>query len=138
MINPETVSEAVIEYLEQEGVGTFGTDIFLNQVPSSLETPASLYWVLTSGGETISKNRTGEKIKQYFTSIYYRSKKEKDVERKLFELANKLDCAHCVDLTGFEVLEIKVSQYPAEQDLDSEERRIGFLQANIKIYKKEC
>lgn len=135
-MNVETISEAFVEYLENEGVGTFGQNIFISQVPDSA--PDQTFWTVTSGGTPIAKMRTGEQMKQYFILLYYRSPSAKDVERTLFRLEEKLNCASCVELTGFEVYDIECSQFPVDNDIDDESRKVGFLQANIKIYKKEC
>lgn len=132
----KTISEAFVSYLQSKGVGTFGTDLFLNQVPNSLVTQDRVYWVITSGGSPVQVLRTGEKVKQYFLSVYYRSRSGKDLDRKLFSLEELLNSTECVQLTGFEVLSIQAEQFPSDSDLDDEERRVGFLQANIKIYKK--
>jgi hypothetical protein len=131
----KTVSEAFIEFLQNKGIATFGTDLFLNQVPSSLATQDSLYWIITSGGGPIQTLRTGEKVKQYYISVYYRSRSNKDVEHKLFELEELLNCTECVQLTGFDVIYISAEQFPSDTDLDDEERRVGFLQATIRVYK---
>lgn len=131
----DTVSEAFIEYLQNEGVATFNTDLFIGRVPSNA--PDTAYWVITSGGSPIQKLRTGEKVKQYFISVYYRSRSGRDIEKNLFSLEEKLNSPDCVNLTGFEVIEVECQQFPTDTDIDNEERRIGFLQANIKIYKKE-
>lgn len=132
-----TVSESFIAWLETTSLdATFGTNLYLGQVPD--DAPDTCFWVITSGGNPISKNRTGEKVKQYFISVYYRSTSTKAVERKLFELEELLNCANCVELENFETLEIEASQFPTDTDFDNEERRVGFVQANIKIYKKEC
>lgn len=133
MNNPETVSESFIKWLEDENIGTFGTDIYLSQVP--LDAPNTCYWVLTNGGSPISKNRTGEKIKQYFVSVYYRSTKSKDVERNLFTLEGLINAPGCLQLEGFEVIEIESSQFPSDTDIDNEQLRVGLLQATIQIYK---
>lgn len=132
----DTVSESFIQYLEGQGIATFGTDLYLGQVPD--DAADTCYWVITSGGTPIQKLRSGEKVKQYFISIYYRSTKTKDVEKKLFELEELLNCTNCVELEGFEVLEVEANQFPTDVDFDNEERRVGFIQANIKTYKKEC
>jgi hypothetical protein len=136
MNNPETVSEAFIKFLEDQAIATFGTNLFLSQVP--LTAPDTCYWVLTNGGAIIQRLSTGEKVKQYFVSVYHRSPKAKNLERDLFSLEELLNCVNCVQLEGFEVLEIEATQFPSDDDLDNEDRRVGLLQANIKIYKKEC
>ena len=135
-MNVDTISEAFCEFLENEGIATRNVDLYLNQVPEDAND--AIYWVTSSGGNPIMKLRTGEKVKQYFVDIYYRSTSGKDVEKKLFALEELLNCTACVDLTGFEVIEIEAQTFSQDSDMDNEERRIGFLQANIKIYKKEC
>ena len=133
MIDPVTVSESFIAWLEGQGIGTFGEDIFLNQVPQ--DAPDDCWRVITSGGAPVLKLKSGESVKQYFVSIYYRALLGKNAERKLFELEEKLNCANCVVLTGFDILEIEATQYPSDVDLENEERRVGFLQATVRLYK---
>jgi len=135
MINPETVSESFVAWLETQNIGVFNTDLYLNQVPD--EAPDRCFWVLTSGGAPLQKNRTGEKIQQYFCSVYFRSNKGKEVEKELFKLEQLLNQSGCLQLDGFETIEVEANQYPSDTDFDSEDRRVGMLQANIKIYKKE-
>lgn len=134
MNNPETISESFIHWLESQGVATFNSDLYLSQVPDSA--PDECYWVITSGGAPIQKLRTGEKVKQYFISLYYRSTKAEDVEKNMFKLEELLNQKGCLQLNGFETIEVEANQFPSDSDLDNEERRIGMLQANIKIYKK--
>lgn len=132
----ETVSEAYIKFLEEKGIGTFGETIYLSQVPDiALD---DVYWAISSGGSPVLKLKSGEVVKQYFISTYYRSTSAKNVERNLFKLEEILNCADCVQLEGFEVYETEAQQFSSDADIDNEERRVGFLQANIKIYKKEC
>lgn len=131
----DTVSEAFIEYLETNSIATFGTDLYLGQVPD--DAPDNCWWILTSGGSPIQTLRSGEKVKQYFISVYHRSTQTKDVEKKLFALEELLNTPNCLELTGFEVIEVEATQFPSDVDLDNEERRVGFLQANIKTYKRE-
>lgn len=135
MNNPETVTEAFIQWLEQEDIGTFGTDIYSPQIPE--DAPDAAYWLQTAGGGVVLTLATGEKVKQYFVTINYRSRKGKEVERKLFDLENLINKPQCLKLTGFEVYEVSATQFPVDNDLDDEDRRIGFVQANIQIYKKD-
>lgn len=136
MIDPETVSESFIKWLEDEGIGTFDVDLYLGQL--SQKAPDTCYWVITSGGNVVQKLDTGEKVKQYFVLVNYRSIQGKLVEKNLFKLEELLNCAECIDLDGYEVVEVEATQFPSDSDLDDARRRVGLLQANIKIYKKEC
>ena len=129
----ETVSESFIAFLENEGIGTFNTNLFLNQVPD--DAPDNCWYIITAGGSPIQKLATGEKVKQYVISVYCRSTTGINVERDLFDLEETLNCANCIILEGFEIIEIEATQFPSDEDLDNEERRIGFLQVNVRLYK---
>lgn len=132
----ETVSEAFAQLLQTKGIATFGQDLFIAQVPDSA--PDKTYWLVTSGGSPLERLATGEQVKQYFISVYYRSTKAADVEKNLFRLEELLNCLRCVELQNFELHDITASAFPSDEDLDGENRRVGMLQTQIKIYKKEC
>ena len=133
-----TVAQSFIKWLEEQGVATFGQDLYLRRVPDSKSTPDAIYWIIPSGGFRIGKNRTGEVIKQYSFIINYRSVSARDVEEKLFALEELLNCTNCVTLEGFDVIEIEVDAYPSDGDIDEEDRETGLLQVNIKTYKQRC
>jgi hypothetical protein len=135
MIDVETVSEAFIKWLEDNAIGEFNTDLYLNE--ASDDAPDICYWVLTNGGTPIQKLVTGEQVKQYFVLVNRRHIKGKELERDMFKLENLLNTPNCLTLEGFEVQEVEANQFPSDADFDREDRRVGLLQANIKIYKKE-
>ena len=136
--NPQTITESFINWLESEGVATFGQDLYLRRVPDSQKTPSSLYWIIPSGGFPLGRNKTGEMIKQYTFVINYRSTKAEDVEHKLYELEELLNCQSCIALEGYQVLEVEVSVFPDDGDVDDEDREVRLLQVNIKTYKQRC
>lgn len=133
-----TITQSFVDFLENQGVAIFGQDLFVRRVPNSKSTPDALYWIIPAGGFPIARMRTGEMIKRYSFNIFYRSTKAQDVEEKLFALEELLNCQRCVELEGFEVLEIEVSQLPSDNDQDGEDRETGLIQVNINTYKKEC
>lgn len=133
-----TVAQSFIQWLENKGVATFGQDLYLRRAPDSKETPEAIYWIIPNGGFPIGRNKTGEMIKQYSFTINYRSVKAKDVEEKLFELEELLNCQSCVVLEGYEVLEVEVDVFSSDGDIDDEDRETGLLQVNIKTYKQRC
>lgn len=133
-----TISRAFINWLEDNGVATFGQDLYLRRVPDSKKTQSSIYWVIPAGGFPLGKNKTGEMIKQYTFIINYRSTSANEVDEKIFELEELLNCQNCLQLDGFEVLEVEVSSFPDDSDSDPEDRETSFLQANIKTYKQRC
>ena len=139
MTNPETLSEAFIKFLEEKDIATFGQDLFLNEVPSSNDTQTeSVYWILTSGGNPISKLRTGELVRMHAITINFRAIKNEDVEKKRHRLAELLQQPDCIQLDGFETIDVSVSQFPAQEDLDIENRKRGMLRLTIQTYKRSA
>lgn len=138
MTDPETLSEAFVKFLEENDIATFGQDLFMNKVPSSKKTLKSVYWILTSGGNPIGKSVTGETKQLFAITINYRDRKSRDVERKLFQLSEFLQTPGCVQLDGFETIDISVAQFPAQDDQDAEGRSMGILRVNIQIYKRSA
>lgn len=138
MIAPETISEAFVKFLEENDIATFGQDLYINEVPSSNNAQDSVYWILTSGGNPISKLRTGELVRMFAITINYRAISGKEVERKLFELSEFLQEPGCFQLDGFETIDISVAQYPAQDDLDLEDRKRGLLRVTIQTYKRSA
>lgn len=130
-----TISRAFVKFLEDKGCGIFGQNIFLYRVPNSLKTQTELYWVIPSGGMKISTNKTGEAIKAYNFLIYFRSNEAKTVDETLSALEEMLNCSSCVKLDGFELVSINATQFPADQDLDSENRMVGMIQVQLSVYK---
>lgn len=129
-----TIAESFVNMLEENGFGKFGQDIFLYRVPNSLKTQTELFYIIPSGGSTAVKLVTGETEKIYQFAIYYRSQSARQVDATLGKLEEFLNCAHCVQLSGFQIMDISVTQYPTDQDLDTENRQIGLLQVQIKVY----
>lgn len=130
-----TVSQSFVKLLENSGYGKFGQDIFLYRVPNSLKTQTELFYIIPTGGNSVDKLATGESIRLYQFAIYYRSQSAQQVDETLSNLEEFLSCAKCVQLEGFQLMSIDVSQYPTNQDLDVENRAIGLLQVHVTAYK---
>lgn len=130
-----TVAQAFVEFLEDKGYGTFGQNIYLYRVPNSKKTETELLWLIPSGGAPISRNRTGELIKAYQILVYFRSNSARKVDEVLNHLEEMLNCTSCVNLKGFELVNIQATQMPVDQDLDSENRMVGFIQVQLQVYK---
>ena len=134
MIDSETVGEAFIAYLESLQAGTFGTDLFLGEVP--LNAPDDAMFVITSGGAPEVTTPGGGMIKLYNFDINYRSTSGKKLERTLFALEEIMNCTACVNLEGFETIGISATQFASDEDIDDERRRIGILAVTIRLYKR--
>lgn len=134
MIDTQTVGEAFIQYLQDNGYGIAGTNLYLGELP--IEAPDVSYLVVVSGGNPELVTADGGMLKIYTFNVYYRSLAGKDIERQLFSLEEKLNCSTCVNLNGFETIYSRATQFAQDIDLENENRRIGLLQAQIRLYKE--
>lgn len=116
---------------------TLGQTLFIGEAPSSDKVADSIWWVVDNGGGVLNKNATGEARKNYQISIFYRNRNYKAVKDALFTLEESLNCDGCTQLSGYDTIDIEAITFPIDNDLDSEDRKIGLLQANITTYK-EC
>lgn len=130
-----TLSQSFVKLLEEKGYGTFGQNIYLFRVPNSMKTETEILWLIPTGGTPISRNKTGEMVKSYQILIYYRSNSARKVDEVMNDLEQMLNCASCVNLEGFELVDIRVTQLPIDQDLDSENRMVGSISVQLQVYK---
>ena len=134
MIDTYTVGEAFVKYLESLGIATFGENLFMGELP--LEAPDNSWLVVVSGGNPDLVTADGSMIKLYTFNIYHRSLAGKEIERELFSLEEKLNCATCINLEGFEIIYSRATNFAQDIDLENENRRIGLLQAQIRLFKQ--
>lgn len=130
-----TLSQSFVKFLEDKGYGVFGQNIYLYRVPNSKKTETEILWLIPTGGNPSSVNKTGELIKAYQILIYFRSNSARKVDEVLNDLEQTLNCAHCVDLEGFELVGIRATQLPVDQDLDTENRMVGIINCQLEVYK---
>lgn len=130
-----TLTESFARFIENQGYGTLGQNIYLFRVPNSKKTETELLWLIPSGGTPVSRNKTGEIIKSYQVLIYFRSNSAKKVDVVLNDLEETLNCSQCVNLEGFELVDLRASQLPIDQDLDSENRMVGSINCQLQVYK---
>lgn len=119
-------------YLQVQGYGTLGTSLFIGVVPQ--DAPDACFWVLSSGGSNQSRNNTGERVKNYTISLFYRSMDSEDVYNKLQSLEELINGKQCITLTSYDTIQAQAIVYPTDQDIDSEERTIGLIQVLLTIY----
>lgn len=134
MMDIHTVGEAFIKFLEDLSIGTFGTDLYLGEIPQ--KAPDDCWLLLVSGGQPDTVTLDGGMIKIYTFNIYRRSLAGKKIERDLFSLEEKLNCSQCVNLQGFETIYSRAIQFTQDIDLDNANRRIGLLQAQVRLFKQ--
>ena len=131
------IAKAFADHLVSIGVATLGQNLFIGEAPSSKQSPDSIFWIISSGGSKILQLETGENMKMYQIALYYRSRNYGDVYDTLFDLENTLNCSHCMQLGNFDTIDIGASVLSVDNDIDTEDRKVGVLQVEIKIYK-EC
>lgn len=131
MMTPQTVSEAFIKWMEDNGYGTFGTDIFLNQIPEKAVDNA--FWVVTAGGSVTRSMVTTESIQQFSTQVFYRNAAGVEVEHKIFALNQQINNTAGLTLDSFEVYNIKATM-PNDNDRDAENRRLASIVVSIQIH----
>jgi len=133
MMDIQTVGEAFVKFLEDKNIGTFGEDLFLGELPE--EAPDNAWLVVVGGGNPEVVTLDGSMIKLYTLNIYHRALAGKEVERQLFSLEEDLNCPSCVNLEGFETIYSRATNFAQDTDLENENRRIGLLQAQIRLFK---
>lgn len=129
-----TVGEAFVKFLQDKGIGTFGTDLFLGELP--LDAPDNAWLVVVGGGNPELVTLDGSMLKLYTFNIYHRSLAGKEIERENFSLEEDLNCASCINLDGFETIYSRATQFAQDIDLENENRRIGLLQAQVRLFKQ--
>lgn len=130
----KTVGEAFVKFLHDKGYAVSGQDLFLGELP--LEAPDDATLVTVGGGNPEAVTVDGSMIKLYTFNVYHRSVAGKEIERKLFSLEEDLNCAQCIKLEGFETIYSRATNFAQDIDLENENRRIGLLQAQIRLFKQ--
>ena len=130
-----TLSQSFVKFLEEKGYGISGQNIYMYRVPNSKKTETEVLWLIPTGGFPSQVNKTGEMMKTYQFLINFRSNSARKVDEVLNDLEQTLNCSNCVSLEGFELVEIRATQLPADQDLDSENRMVGMINCQITVYK---
>lgn len=130
-----TLIDSFVKMLEDKGYGISGQNIFKWQLPSTLKVDTDVLWIIPSGGTPIQRNKTGELIKSYNFMIYYRNKSARKVAQVMDELETLLNCgAQCVNLEGFETIEISATTLPSDQDRNAEDTMVGMINCQINTY----
>lgn len=127
------VSHCFADYLATTLGLVLGQDIFIGDAPSSNKAPDTVWWVRATGGAPIKKP-TGECMKEYFVEVRMRSRDYRTVYDSLQSLEETLNCGGCDQLCDYDTVDITAAVLSVDNDLDVEDRKLGLLQANIRIY----
>lgn len=127
------IAKVFVDYLASQGKGTFGTDIFIGSLPAGA--PDVCYWVTAAGGSPQSKNPTGEMVKEYVLSVFYRSTSSEQVYENMQSLEELINASLVTQLSDRIVYDMTAINFPADRDLDAQERTVGMLQVGLEIYQ---
>lgn len=127
------ISKSFTEYMVSLDMGIFGNNIFIGNIP--VEAPDKAWWINSSGGTTSSKNSTGERLKNYILNIFYRNTDAEDVYEKMQSFEEEINAKQCIQLNGYDTVEMEASVFPTDQDIDNEDRVVGLLQVKISTYQ---
>lgn len=129
-----TFKKALKNWMVSIGIATSG-QIKLTRVPSGRKASNDLWWLKSEGGSTVL-NATGEPNTTYQIGIYYRDSDPQAVDQAIELLAENLNTVGCLNLSsdGYKVVSPPLTSSPqTDQDIDSEERTVGYVQAQITI-----
>lgn len=127
------IAESFVEYMEDLSMGTLGSTIYINSVPQ--EAPDAVWWVVKSGGSPVRKNSTGERVKDYILSVYYRDTDAEQVYELMQDFEEEINSKGCIQLDGYDTIEMEASIFTADQDLDNEDRVVGLISVRITVYQ---
>lgn len=129
-----TVAQALLKWLEDNGFGTRGTDLFIGSIPKE-KNRINGWWIVGGGGTPNIRAETGEKGKQYIFSVFYRNTDSSDVDEKLQLLEETANNKECHELEGYETLDMEATGFQSDQDLDAEDRTVGVVEITVTIYQ---
>lgn len=126
------IARAFAQFMEDEGYGVFGTSLFVGSAP--LDRSEEVWWLIPTGGNSIIRNHTGEKMKVYTISVFYRNSVAAEVYDTLQEFEELVNSDACTQLSGFDTIDLEATQFAADQDIDDQERTVGLVQVTIQTY----
>lgn len=129
------IADEFAKWMDNMGFGVLGSSLFIGGAPDVAQDDC--WWIVTSGGNNIGKNVTGEKQKNYLISVYYRNTNQSEIYNRLEEMEFIVNRPECIQLGNYEVLEAETTLFPADQDLDIEERSVGLIQITLTIYQEK-
>lgn len=132
------IVDSFADYLQDLGIATLGQDLFIGEAPSSKQVSNSIWWILDDGGDNQLHLSTGEKVKLHRISVYNRGVNYQTVKDDIHNAELLINNDRCTQLNGYETLDIEVATFPIDNDIDSEDRKVGLLQINLKTYKGDA
>lgn len=126
------IARSFVEYMEDSALGTFNDDIYIGSAPLDALDP--IWWVVTTGGSVLSENQSGEKQKIYTLNVFFRDIDEENVYETMQNFEVLVNSEGCTQLNGFDTIGMQATLFPADQDLDAEDRTVGLVQVTVRTY----
>lgn len=119
-------------YLEDQGYGTFGTDIFIGGFP--VEAPDNSLSLQAASGNIEKKNVTNEHMDVVHIDILCRNIDEEQLYETLESIKTTINDDGCTQLDGYDTIDMECIIFPTDRDLEEEDRSLGLIQASIRVY----
>lgn len=134
----DTVNNEIIRFLETNGCGTFGIDLFFGRVPEKNAkgepTPTDCWWVIPMSTSVSRHNVTGEDTLRFPYTVFYRSRQIKKLDRELANLTIAILDSHCHNLNGYKTMDIELVATNQNYGEDQEERAYASLGFTATLY----
>ena len=132
------IAKSFATYLQDElSVATIGQDLFIGLAPRSDKAPDTLWWIKAFGGDPTTRLKTGETMKQYIVEINYRNRDYETVYEQLQSVEESINSDTCSQITGYDTIDIEATTFPIDDDIDSEDRKVGLLRITLTIFKED-
>lgn len=126
------IVRSFVTFMEDQGFGTFGTDIFIGGFP--VESPDACFSLQSSSGNLEKKNITNENMEVMNIDIFYRSADEENLYETLEALKTIINSDACTQLDGYDTIDMECIVFPTDRDLENEDRSLGLIQASVRVY----
>lgn len=122
------IKKAFAQFMTAQGY----TPVYIGGVPQ--DAPERSWWITGSGGANIIKTKTGQKLKNYTLSVYYRALDAEHVDETLQQFEEFINADNCVDIGNYDIIETEATLYPTDQDLDNQDRTVGLIEVTLTVY----
>lgn len=134
----DTVNNEIINFLEDNGCGVFGIDLFFGRVPEkNIEgkpVPTDCWWIMPLSTSTSRHNVTGEDTIRFPYTLFCRSRKIKTLDKNLAKATNAIIDSRCYNLNGYQTISLELVSTNQGYGEDQEERAYASLGFAATLY----
>jgi len=127
-----TYLQAFAQYMEDLGVATRGQDLFIGEVPrqSDDNIDQGQWWIVAAGGTSVGTDYN-QWQRTLFINVFYRDRDPLCVIEKFEEFRHLIHHLGCEELDGYKVIKIDVSTEFVDNDIDSEDNKVGVMVVRV-------